>query len=201
MLLEPTPMVESASVLAAQPAPSKATDADIGAEKYLEVGKFKEKLLADKQVERLSQLDFPANVNQRNRFFGKSYQVLVGPYESDPEAEVAHKDLSSRGFNPRSYERGKRNFTLRPGLKVGATNLPVGDCVITWESYMPDAIVNIETPHGQRVTLEGKWEKQSDKYPQDAIAYVKERDGSLVLVEIRFSGLRQTLAFQRGINH
>ena len=198
--LEPAPTIESASLLAVHPEPSKAKSADAGAEKYLEVGKFKEKLLADKQVDRLSQLAFPASVNHSNRLFGKSYQVLVGPYENDPEAEAVHKDLSSRGFNPRSYERGKRNFTLRPGLKVGSTHLPVGNCVIAWESYLPDAIVKIETPQGQRVTLEGKWEKQSDKYQQDAIAYARERDGTLVLVEIRFSGLRQTLVFPRGAN-
>lgn len=200
MPLAPAPQIGLANPLAVHLEASKAEGAVTGAEKYLEVGNFKEKLLADKQVDRLSQLDLPANVNQRNRFFGKSYQVLVGPYESDSEAEEVHKELSSHGFNPRSYERGKRNFTLRPGLKVGTTHLPVGDCVITWESYMPDAIVKIETPHGQRVTLEGKWEQQSSKYPQDAIGYAKDRDGSLALVEIRFSGLRQRLVFPAGTN-
>jgi hypothetical protein len=196
MPLAPVPKFGLANPIALHLEVSKAEGGVVG--KYLEVGNFKEKLLAEKQIDRLSQLDFPADVNQRNRFFGKSYQVLVGPYESDSEVEAVHKELSSHGFNPRSYERGKRNFTLRPGLKVGNTHLPVGDCVITWESYMPDAIVKIETPHGQRVTLEGKWEQQSDKYPQDAIKYAKDRDGSLALVEIRFSGLRQTLVFPSG---
>lgn len=198
MPLAPAPKFGLANPLAVHVEASKAEGAAMDAEKYLEVGNFKEKLLADKQVDRLSELAFPADVNQRNRFFGKSYQVLVGPYETDSEVEAVHKELSSHGFNPRSYERGKRNFTLRPGLKVGSTQLPVGDCVITWESYMPDAIVKIETPHGQRVTLEGKWQRQSDKYPQDAIKYAKDRDGSLALVEIRFSGLRQTLVFASG---
>jgi cell division protein FtsN len=198
MPLTPAPKLGLANPLTLHLEASKTEVAVMGAEKYLEVGNFKEKLLADKQVGRLSQLDFPANVTQRNRFFGKSYQVLVGPYETDSEAEAVRKELSSHGFNPRSYERGKRNFILRPGLKVGTTYLPVGDCVITWESYMPDAIVKIESPQGQRLTLEGKWEQQSDKYPHDAIGYAKDRDGSLALVEIRFSGLRQTLVFPRG---
>ena len=200
MPLASPPKIELANPLALHLDTSKSEGAVMGAEKYLQVGNFKEKLLADKQVDRLSQLDFPANVNQRNRFFGKSYQVLVGPYETDSEAEAVHKELTAHGFNPRSYERGKRNFILRPGLKVGTTHLPVGDCIITWESYMPDAIVKIETPLGQRVTLEGRWEQQSDKYPQDAIKYAKDRDGSLALVEIRFSGLRQTLVFPAGTN-
>jgi len=194
----PAPNIESANPFAVRPKALQAAGDVTGSEKYLEVGKFKEKLLADKEVDRLSRLDFPANVNQSNRFFGKSYQVLVGPYETDSEAETVHKELSSHGFNPRSYERGKRSFRLRPGLKVGTTYLPVGDCMISWESYMPDAIVKIETPQGRQVTLEGKWEKQVDKYSQDAIAYTKDRDGSLMLVEVRFSGLRRTLVFPRG---
>jgi cell division protein FtsN len=198
MLWTPAPEIELASRLAVHAEPSKAAGTLIDPEKYLEIGKFKEKPLADKQVGNLSQLDFPAKVFQNSRLFGKSYQVLVGPYGTDSEAEAVHKDLARRGFTPRSYERGKRNFTLRPGLKVGGTHLPVGDCVISWESYIPDAIVKIEAPRGERVTLEGKWVKQTGKYAQDAIAYQKDLDGSLALVEIHFSGLRQTLVFARG---
>jgi hypothetical protein len=178
--------------------PSKVRGAITGPEKFLEVGKFKEKPLADALDDRISRLDFPVKVNPSNHFFGKSYQVLVGPYESDSEAEAVHKDLSSHGFTPRSYERGKRDFFLRPGLKVGVTRLPVGDCVITWESYMPDSIVKIEDPRGTSVTVEGKWVKRDNKYSENAIAFIKDRDGSLALLEIRFSGLRETLVFARG---
>jgi hypothetical protein len=198
MLWTPVPEIELVSRLAVRAEPPNPLGTLIDPEKYLEVGKFKEKPFADKQVDRLSQLDFPAKVSQNSRFFGKSYQVLVGPYRTDSEAEAVHKDLSAHGFTPRSYERGKRNFTLRPGLKVDAAHLPVGDCVISWESYTPDAMVKIEASGGERVTVEGKWVKRTDKYAQDAIAYQKDPDGSLALVEIRFTGLRQTLVFARG---
>jgi hypothetical protein len=192
------PDIELASRLGVHTEPSKVEGSIGGPEKYLEVGRFKEKPLADEQVGRLSQLDFPVEVIQSSRFFGKSYQVLVGPYGSDSEAEAVHKDLSSHGFTPRSYERGKRDFSLRPGLKVGAADLPVGECVISWESYIPDAIVKIEHLRGARVTLEGKWVKQGDRYAESAIVYKKDRDGSLALLEIRFSGLREALVFGRG---
>ena len=198
LLFASAPEVSLAGPLGVRSEPSKVRGPITGPEKYLEVGKFKEKPLADALVGRISRLDFPAKVNSSSGFFGKSYQVLVGPFGSDSEAEAVHKDLSSHGFTPRSYERGKREFFLRPGLKVGPAHLPVGECVITWESYVPDSIVKIEDLRGASVTVEGKWVKRDTKYAENAVAFVKDRDGSLALLEIRFSGLRETLVFGRG---
>ena len=178
--------------------PSKVGDIGMRSEKYLEVGKFKEKLLADRTTGQLSQLGFPATVIQRNRFLGKSYQVLVGPYGSDRDAEAVHKDLASLGFTPRSYERGQRDFSLPPALKVGGTHLPVGYCMISWESYTPNAIVKFESDRGMSVTVEGKWVNQGARYSQNAIVYVENRDGSRTLLEIRFIRMGQTLVFRRG---
>lgn len=165
------------------------------AEKFLEVGKFKEKPLADETTRRLSQLGFPATVMQRSRLFMKSYQVLVGPFGTDPQAEAVHKDLSSRGFSPRSYERGKRNFYMPASLQIGAKGVPAGPCVISWESYAPDAIVKIDNNKDSDVSFQGKWLKQGTKYGQDAVGYRKNGDGSRTLIEIRFSGMKETLVF------
>ena len=201
ILLAPSAEVPLASGLVVHSEPSKVSGPVTGPEKYLEVGKFKEKPLADTLVDRISRLDFPVRTSPSSHFFGKSYQVLVGPYGSDSEAEAVHKDLSSHGFTPRSYERGKRDFFLRPGLRVGGTHLPTGECVISWESYNPDSIVKIEDSRGGTVTLEGQWVKRADKYVENAIAFVRNRDGSLALLEVRFSGLRETLVFGKGPDH
>jgi len=178
--------------------PSKAGSIGMHSEKYLEIGKFKEKPLADQTTFHLSHLGFPASVIQRGRLFGKSYQVLVGPYETDLEAEAIHKNLTSRGFAPRSYERGKRDLSLPPALKVGNTHLPVGYCTISWESYSPNAIVKFENSEGTSVTVEGKWVNKSEKYPHNAVAYLTNRDGSRTLVEIRFYSMARTLVFGGG---
>jgi hypothetical protein len=175
--------------------PRKVEGSGTGSEKYLEVGKFKEKLLAEKTVSKFSALGFPASVSQRNRFWGKSYQVLVGPYGGDREAEAAHRDLELLGFTPRSYERGRRDFTLPAALKVAGSRLPMGDCVISWESYTPDAIVKIEDIRGMGVTLEGKWVNQGVKYTENAVGLHKNRDGSRTLIEIRFAGMGRALVF------
>ena len=178
--------------------PSKVGDIGLRSEKYLEVGKFKEKLLADRTTGQLSQLGFPATVIQRNRFLGKSYQVLVGPYWSDEDAGAVHKELASLGFTPRSYERGQRDFSLPTALKVGATHLPVGDCIITWESYTPNAIVKFESDRGMSVTVEGKWVNQGARYSNNAVVYDLNRDGSRTLVEIRFQRMGRALVFRKG---
>jgi SPOR domain len=151
--------------------------------------------LAEKTVSKFSDLGFPAAVSPRNRFWGKSYQVLVGPYGGDREAEAAHRDLESLGFTPRSYERGSRDFTIPAALKVAGRYLPAGDCVISWESYTPNAIVKIEDVRGVGVTLEGKWVNQGVRYNENAVGLHKNRDGSRTLVEIRFAGMGRALVF------
>lgn len=163
--------------------------------KYLEVGKFKEKLLADRTTQQLSRRGFATEVVARSRLFGKSYQVLAGPYPDDREAESAHKELASLGFTPRSYERGKRDLFLPAGLRVGSTIVPVGSCTISWESYIPDAIVRFEDERGRAVTFEAKWMKQGVKYVHSAIAYRTNRDGSRTLLELRFANMEQALVF------
>jgi len=163
-------------------------------ERYLEIGKFADRRQAVKTSEKLSQLGFRATLVNKSVFWRKSYQLLVGPYASDPEAEVAHKDLESKGFTPRSFERGTRSFTLKSSLRLEGKHLPVGECTITWESYVPDAIVKIEGGEAT-VTLQGKWVKRDVKYEDDAVVYNKNPDGTRTLTEFRFSGMRQALVF------
>ncbi len=80
MLWATAPEMEMAKPPGVYIEPSKVEGSGMRSEKYLEVGRFKEKLLADKTTGQLSQLGFPAKMIQRNRvFMGKSYQVLVGP--------------------------------------------------------------------------------------------------------------------------
>jgi hypothetical protein len=199
MFAATAPEMASASRPGVHIEPSKAGSIGMHSEKYLEIGRFKEKLLADQMTFHLSHLGFPATVIQRGRLFGKSYQVLVGPYETGLEAEAIHKNLTSRGFTPRSYERGKtgkRDFSLPPALKVGGTHLPVGYCTISWESYSPNAIVKFEDVTGTSVTVEGKWVKGENPY--NAVVYLKNRDGSGTLLEIRFNRMGQALVFGGG---
>jgi hypothetical protein len=169
-------------------------------ERYLEIGNFADRRQAGITSERLSQLGFRAMLVNKSVFWRKSYQLLVGPYASEPEAEVAHKNLESKGFTPRSFERGTRNFTLISSLRLEGKHIPVGECVITWESYVPDAIVKITGGAGAAVTIQGKWVKRDIKYEDDAVVYTKSPDGTRTLTEFRFSGMRQALVFAKATN-
>jgi hypothetical protein len=187
--------------LAAQPVvrveQSKHEGIGSPAEKFLEVGKFNKRMWADKTTDKLSQFGFPFSVVQKNNLWKKSYQVLVGPYGSDQEAETVHKTLASRGFTPRSFERGSREFRMPRVLKLEGTDIPVGDCVISWESYLPNAIVRIQTNRSEAVA-EGKWVDRGVKYIENAVVYTEGRNGARILAEIRFSGMGRALVFGGG---
>lgn len=179
----------------AQAEDSREDDARSLSTKFLEVGKFRDAIWANKTTDKLTQLGFHATVIHRGHLWMNSYQVLVGPYGNEAEAKLAHANLASRGFKPRSYERGSRPLSFSSGLTVNGARLPVGDFVVSWESYVPDAIVKFEKEGTVVGTVEGNWEKRSVKYENDAIVYRKNSDGSRTLLELRFAGMSQALVF------
>jgi hypothetical protein len=192
--LAANPRTESSSQPEVLVERSKENSAPSPEQRFLEVGKFNDKLQADRTTDKLSQLGFKATLVHKSLFWRKSYQILVGPYASDPEAEAAHKNLVSSGFNPRSFARGTRAFTLISTLKLEGKHLPVGDYVISWESYAPNAIVRFDS-FDATVTVQAKWVQRDIKYENDAVVYTKTPDGSRTLTEVRFSGMRQALVF------
>ena len=165
--------------------------------KFLEVGRFRDAVWANKTTEKLKQLGFQPTVVHRGHLWMNSYQVLVGPYDSEADAALAHANLAARGFRPRSYERGSRSLTLFSVLTLNGTRLPVGDLFVTWESYIPDAIVKFEKDGSVIGTTDGKWEKRDVKYRDDAIVYRKNPDGTRTLLEIRFAGMSEALVFAK----
>ena len=174
---------------------SKAADSGALPEEYLEVGKYNDKLQADKTINQLTQFGFPSVVVPKNLFWKRTYQVLAGPYGSDHEAEVAHTDLASHGFPALPFERGKREFLLHTALKLGHNDIPTGDYVIHWESYVPNAMVKMESPGHGSIVLEGKLVKREEKYRQTAVVYLRNSDGTRTLREFRFSGMKEALVF------
>src|SRR6202022_3639104 len=122
-----------------------------------------------------------------------SYYVLVGPYRDDDAAEAAHKNLVSRGFKPRSFKRGSRDFTLHSELILNGTHMPVGDCPISVESYTSEATVKFVQDNYVVATVSGKWLKRGVRYERDAYVYWKNGDGSRTLLEIQFAGMSEVL--------
>jgi len=164
-------------------------------EMYLEVGKFKDTKAAHKAADELAQMGFPTNVVQKGHLWMNSYYVRVGHYRDRAEAEAAHRKMVSHGFKPITFEKGSRNFRFGSPLNVGDTHMPVGDCVVSWESYSDNAIVKFLQDDFVVATAHGKWEKRDVRYDRGALVYRKNRDGSRTLIEIRFAGMNQALIF------
>lgn len=162
---------------------------------YFEVGKYKEKDWAQKLSAQLSQLGFRTNVMGKSSFWKNSYYVLVGPYGHDTEAEAAHQTLLSHGFQAHAFERGTRNFVLRPGLMLNHSRMPEGACEIRWESYVSDAKVRVLQHDLVVVSAQARWVKSDTKFENNAIVYRINADGSLTLLEFRLAGMDRALVF------
>lgn len=190
----PLPRLDTSSASNVQTVDS-GTNTSGTARMYFEVGKFKEQLWARKATEELAHLGFPASIAQKSRLWKNSYYVLVGPYLDRKEAEAVHNNLASRGFKPRPYERGSRTFILSSPVRLNGTEMPLGEFVIRWESYVPDAKVKFLQNDDLVVTTDGRWVDRGVKNERNAFVYQKRGNGSRNLLEIRFAGMSRVLVF------
>ena len=164
-------------------------------ERYFEVGKFKERWQANETTVSLTQSGFPAVVAQRGRLWMSAYYVLVGPYGSDREFDAALDGLVSRGFKPRTFEKGSRTLVLRSDLMLNGATIPCSTCTVTWESFGPEAIVKFENEKSDVLKAGGKLVRRRIWYDREAFVYWRKASGSRVLLEIRLGGTNQALVF------
>jgi len=162
---------------------------------YFEVGKFKHEFLAQKTGNHLRQLGFPATTAEKGRLGMNSYYVLVGPYSDDKDANAKLKNLRARGFRPRPFEKGSRNFAFRSAVTLHGTPIPPGDCTISWESYLTDAKVKFFEDGDLVASTGARWVKRAIPYKTDAFVYRQNEDRSRTLLEIRFAGMSRALVF------
>ena len=164
-------------------------------QKYFEVGKFKDRSWALKTTDQLAQLGFHTTVVQKGRLWTSSYRVLVGPFGDESGAKAAQDNLLSRGFKPRTFERGSRTVTFISGQSLNGGHIEIGECEISWESYLKDAAVKFTQGRSVVASADGKWVPRDGRYKRDAYVYRKNGDGSRTLIEIRFEGMNQALVF------
>jgi PilZ domain len=164
-------------------------------ERYLEVGKFKEKKPAEETKEQVTQLGLPTILVQRRRLWMNSYYVLVGPYGEDRQIEDVRKELVSRGFQSRPYEKGSRNMTFRSGLTLNGAAIPCELCTVSWEAYEPNAAVKFESNRSGSMQAEGKLVRRDVWYERNAYVYLVNPSGSLSVLEIRLGSTNEALVF------
>jgi hypothetical protein len=191
----PAPRVEPVNQPRVETESSTAENAKSTSELYFEVGKFKNQSQAHIEIDKLSQLGFPASAVQKGFLWTNSYHILVGPYSDEERAKTTHQNLVSSGFKPRPFERGSRAFTLGSPVTLNGTRTPAGDYIISWESSLDDASVKLLHNDFVVARADGKWVKRDVKYQRDAYVYRRNADGSRTLLEIRFGGTYQALLF------
>ena len=166
-------------------------------ERYLEIGKFKDKTSAEQVKEHAAQLGLSTILAQRRRLWMNSYYVLVGPYGEDREIESARTELVSRGFPARSYEKGSRNMPFPSRLTLNGASLSCGSCTVSWEAYESNASVKFQTERGRFLQAEGKLVRRDLWYDRNEFLCRISPDGSRNLLEIRLASTNQALVFGR----
>jgi PilZ domain len=162
--------------------------------KYFEIGRFKDELRAHEATEDLDHFGFRTLVVPKNLLWLISYQVLVGPYRNDEEAQAGRRSLESQGFKPHSPPRRSRELRFAPPTEpLRNADVLVGDFIVSWESYSPEATVKFLKGDNTVVTGRGTWVKHQVKYESDGVAYQANDNGSRTLLEIWFRGMSQSV--------
>src|SRR5215469_4065688 len=165
------------------------------AEMYLDLGKFKDELLARKISGKLAGAGLHANVAQKGHLWKNSYHVLVGPFASDEDVSRTQRMLKALGYDPKPYERGSRNFFFSSRVTLNGSPLPAGDVTVSWESFVEDSKVKFLQGNEVLAIAEGHWMPSPRKYSQDEFVYRKTMDNSKPLLELHFYGLNRILVF------
>jgi len=189
-----TKLIE-APVVEAPIKPPGGGAAPLLSERYFELGKFKERWQANETTLSLTRWGFPAVVAQRGRLWMSAYYVLVGPYGSDREFDGALDGLVSRGFKPRTIEKGSRTLVLRTDLMLNGATIPSSTWTVRWESFGPAAVVKFENEKGDVFKIDGELVRRRMWYDRDAFVYWRKASGSRKLLEIRLGGTNQALVF------
>jgi hypothetical protein len=163
---------------------------------FLDIGKFKDELLARSIGDKLIRSGLPASVMQKGHLWMNSYHVLVGPFPDIDAASRARRTLASLGYEPKPFERGSRNFFFTSPVTLYGTPLPQGQVTVSWESVVRDARVKFTQGNDVLATVQGRWIPSPRKYGQDEFVYRKTTDNSKPLLELHFYGSDRILVFR-----
>jgi hypothetical protein len=164
--------------------------------KYFDVGKFKDQIAANQIERNLSDVGFRTTVLPKSLLWMKSYQVLVGPYGNEHDAEVARHGLQTQGYKPHALPERSRQLTLTGSREAQAGRFAeerdTDNLVVTWEAYSAQATVRFNKGEVSAKAI-GKWVKLPNPSPYSAIVYTTGDPGRRTLLSIRFQGMKQAV--------
>ena len=88
-----------------------------------------------------------------------------------------------------------RTITTRSPIIVNGTEIPAGQYTIKWQSHSPEATVTFIDGGRTVATAEGKWVERETASASDAILYRTTDDGTRILTEMRFAGMKRVLVY------
>jgi hypothetical protein len=88
-----------------------------------------------------------------------------------------------------------RTVTLRTPVTLQGAEISAGRYEVSWVSHSPTATVTFAQRNATVATAEAKWSDRDVSYPDDAVVYTTNPDGSHTLEEIRFGGTKRALGF------
>jgi hypothetical protein len=97
-----------------------------------------------------------------------------------------------------AWANNAKTLSFHTEVTLNGSKLPSGFYEISWVSHSPEATVTFVKAGHVMVTAIGKWVERDVKYNTDAVVYSNNPDGSHTLLEIRFAGRKQALAFAGG---
>lgn len=159
--------------------------------RYFEIGKFKDDFAANQTERNLTGLGFRTVIVPKSLLWMKSYQVLVGPYRDEQDAEAVRRSLQVHGYDPRSLAQRSRQLTLRDPRDV--LEEETDSLIVTWETYSPQATVRFVTKGETSGTAVGKWIRLPGASPYSAIVYTTGDPGKRTLLSIQFEGMKQAV--------
>ncbi|HXW55163.1 MAG TPA: SPOR domain-containing protein [Candidatus Cybelea sp.] len=169
-------------------------NSDMPLGKYFEVGKFKDELAASQILSGLNKLEFQAVVLPKSLLWMKSYEVLVGPYHDEQDAQSARRNLQAQGYKPRSLGKHSRELNVVvPWVNPNGGPEERDDFIVTWEAYSADASVKFVQADKVTRTVAGKWVKLPAKSEYNAIMYTKGKSGTRTLLSIQFRGMNRAV--------
>jgi PilZ domain/SPOR domain len=169
-------------------------NSDMPLGKYFEVGKFKDELAANQRRRDLEELGFRTAVLPKSGLWMKSYEVFVGPYHDEQDAQRARRNLHADGLKPRSLGEHSRQLTLvAPSVNPAGGAAERDDFIVTWEAYSEEANVKLVEASQIGRTVTGKWVKLPARSDYTAIVYTTGRTGARTLLSIQFRGMNQAV--------
>lgn len=98
-------------------------------------------------------------------------------------------------LNLSAWANHSRTLLFQTEVTLNGSKLPTGFYEISWVSHSPEATVTFVKAGHVMTTAMARWVDRGVKYKANAVVYAISADGSHTLLEIRFAGQSQALAF------